>query len=103
MSKLAQCMVVAAFLWSAGDARAADEEGPPVARAEEARKALTSMNEALNYVKNKAKTAQDGRDVAKLNCVSEKSAQIQALIGVAQNFSEDLTAFMAAGETEAAD
>lgn len=102
MSKIAQGLIVATLLWSAGAARA-DDDAPPSSRAEEARRAIAAMNEALKYVKDKAKTAQDGRDVAKLNCVSEKSAQIQALIGVAQNFAEDLNAFMGAGETEAAD
>jgi hypothetical protein len=103
MSKIAQCLAVTTLLLGMGTARAADEPAPPAPRVEEATKALGAMNEVLNYVKNKAKTAQDGRDVAKLNCVNEKSAQIQALIGVAQNFVEDLKSFMSAGEMEAAD
>lgn len=103
MSKIAQYVMVGALLWGIHPAHAAEEAEEPRARVEEASKALSSMNQVLGQVKKKAEAAQEGRDVAKLNCVSEKSAQIQALIGVAQNFLEDLRSFMTAGEMEAAD
>jgi hypothetical protein len=102
MQRVVRGLVVAVLLCGSS-ARAADEK-PSDGRSavEDGSRTLLSMNEILAYVKGKARSAQEGRDPVKLNCVNEKSAQIASLIAVAQNALDDLRGLVQNGDSEAA-